>query len=181
MGYWATRGLRGSSLEEIINRTNKEYFEDDLAVIQKIPTSIKPVEINSQKGIITLAYFDTKSTVDYVGNVQGIPICFDAKQTLKESLPIANIHPHQMAFMNKFNEQGGLSFLIVSFDSIQECYLLTLETLNKYWQDANDGGRKSIPLSAFDKNLRIRRSDNYLLHYLEAVSIYFNMKEKEDK
>ena len=28
---------------------------------------------------ITLAYFEQRSTVDYIGAVQGIPVCFDAK------------------------------------------------------------------------------------------------------
>ena len=29
---------------------------------------------------ITLAYFEQRSTVDYIGVVQGIPVCFDAKE-----------------------------------------------------------------------------------------------------
>ena len=80
MSYWSTRGLRGSNLEDMINRTNKAYLDDNLAVIQKIPTSITPVRLDNQRGVISLAYFDEKSTVDYVGNVQGIPLCFDAKE-----------------------------------------------------------------------------------------------------
>ena len=79
MGTWKTRGLRGSTLEELINRTNESYREKGLALIQKIPTPITPIEIDKASRHITLAYFDMKSTVDYIGAVQGIPVCFDAR------------------------------------------------------------------------------------------------------
>ena len=81
MGYWNTRGLRGSSLEELINFTNDFYRQKGLALLQKIPTPITPIQVDNQKRIIKLAYFDKQSTVDYMGVVQGIPICFDAKET----------------------------------------------------------------------------------------------------
>ena len=42
MATWNSRGLRGSTLEELINRTNEQYREKGLALIQKIPTPITP-------------------------------------------------------------------------------------------------------------------------------------------
>ncbi len=92
---WNTRGLRGSTLEELINMTNDAYANRNLAVIQKIPTPIKPVKIDSENKTVTLAYFEQKSTVDYIGAVQGIPVCFDAKETTRRMLPIQNIHEPQ--------------------------------------------------------------------------------------
>lgn len=77
-----------------------------MALIQKVPTPIKPINIDKGKGVITLAYFDQKSTVDYIGVAQGVPLCFDAKETTKESLPLANIHLHQITFMEDFVKQG---------------------------------------------------------------------------
>ena len=77
MGTWNTRGLRGSTLEDLINRTNDSYREKNLALIQKVPTPITPIEIAKESRHITLAYFEKKSTVDYIGAVQGIPVCFD--------------------------------------------------------------------------------------------------------
>ena len=74
--------------------------------------------------MITLAYFDEKSTVDYMGSVQGIPVCFDAKETAQKNLPIANIHEHQIEFMDKFMLQGGLSFILVNFTQCDKFYLL---------------------------------------------------------
>ena len=66
MGTWNSRGLRGSALEELINRTNEQYREKGLALIQKIPTPITPIKIDKEKRHITLAYFDQKSTVDFM-------------------------------------------------------------------------------------------------------------------
>ena len=47
-----------------------------LALIQKIPTPITPVRMDKDHRQITLAYFDQRSTVDYIGAVQGIPVLF---------------------------------------------------------------------------------------------------------
>ena len=33
MGTWNTRGLRGSTLEELINRTNEQYLEKNLVFL----------------------------------------------------------------------------------------------------------------------------------------------------
>ena len=35
MGTWNSRGLRGSTLEDMINQTNECYLEKGLALIQK--------------------------------------------------------------------------------------------------------------------------------------------------
>ena len=83
MPTWKSRGLRGSALEDMINYTIEQYSTKKLALIQKIPTPIKPINIDQETRHITLAYFDQKSTVDYIGAVQGIPICFDAKASGK--------------------------------------------------------------------------------------------------
>ena len=172
MGYWNTRGLRGSTLEEMINLTNDIYRGKKLALIQKIPTPINPLKLNSADRTITLAYFEQKSTVDYIGVVQGIPVCFDAKETGRKSLPVQNIHRHQIEFMDDFQKQQGLAFLIVHFRVFGEYYYLPFDILKSYWQDAAAGGRKSVPYSEFDKGLLIRSKDGYLLHYLEAVDAY---------
>lgn len=111
MATWNSRGLRGSTLEDLINRTNEKYMENGLALIQKIPTPITPINIDKENGQITLAYFDQKSTVDYIGAVQGIPVCFDAKECTKDTFALQNIHEHQVEFMRLFEKQGGIAFL----------------------------------------------------------------------
>ena len=112
MPTWKSRGLRGSALEDMINRTNEKYAEAGLALIQKIPTPITPIRMDKESRHITLAYFDQKSTVDYIGAVQGIPVCFDAKECAVDTFSLQNIHDHQVDFMQKFEKQGGVAFFL---------------------------------------------------------------------
>ena len=57
MGTWNSRGLRGSTLEDMVNRTNEWYLEKNLALMQKIPTPITPVRMDKEHRQITLALF----------------------------------------------------------------------------------------------------------------------------
>ena len=178
MGYWNTRGLRGSAFEEMINMTNDVYKQRHVAIIQKIPTPITPIKLDKEHGQITLAYFDRQSTVDYIGAVQGIVVCFDAKETHEKRLPLQNIHEHQVEFMEHFEEQGGISFLLVHFSCTDEYFYLPFCVLKKYWHDAENGGRKSVPYSAFEAKYLLCSSDGYPLNYLEGVNTY--LAEKKD-
>lgn len=170
MGYWNTKGLRGSTLENMINLTNDVYRERNLAIIQKVPTPITPVKIDKIKRTITLAYFEQKSTVDYIGAVQGIPVCFDAKETSLKSLPLQNIHKHQIEFMESFTNQKGIAFLLVHFVLFSEYFYLPFEDLKKHWLRSQSGGKKSIPYKNFNKDLIITGKNGYYIHYLEALS-----------
>ena len=115
MPTWKSRGLRGSALEDMINYTIEQYSTKKLALIQKIPTPIKPINIDQETRHITLAYFDQKSTVDYIGAVQGIPICFDAKESAVDTFPLQNIHEHQVKFMQAMEEQNGIAFILLYY------------------------------------------------------------------
>lgn len=177
MGYWNTRGLRGSGLEELINMTNDVYKQKNLAIIQKIPTPITPVRISEDGRNITLAYFEKQSTVDYIGAVQGIPVCFDAKETNLKNLPLNNIHQHQIDFMEGFINQNGIAFLLVYFKTYDEYFLLPFEVLKTYYDNAQRGERKSIPYSAFDQKLKIFNKNGCVIHYLDTLNTYLTMKE----
>ena len=60
MATWNSRGLRGSTFEELINHTNEVYSDNSLCLIQKVPTPITPINIDKETRHITLAYFDKK-------------------------------------------------------------------------------------------------------------------------
>lgn len=169
MGTWNTRGLRGSTLEDLINHTNDSYREKHLALIQKIPTPITPIEIDKASRHITLAYFDQKSTVDYIGTVQGIPVCFDAKECAAKTFPLQNIHPHQIQFMKEFEEQGGISFIILYYTGMNEMYYLPFDQVFAFWERMEAGGRKSFTYDEVDKQWRIRTYRDMLVHYLEEI------------
>ena len=169
MGTWNSRGLRGSTLEDFINLSNDKYLQENLALIQKIPTPIKPLKIDQQTRHITLAYFDQKSTVDYIGVVQGIPVCFDAKECATDTFPLQNIHPHQIAFMENFEKQNGISFIILYFSKYNEFYYLPFSDIIKFWKRAQNGGRKSFTYEEVNKNFQIHSSQGVMIHYLEAL------------
>lgn len=144
MATWNSRGLRGSTLEDLINRTIEKYREHGLALLQKIPTPITPIKIDKEHRHITLAYFEQKSTVDYIGAVQGIPVCFDAKECATDTFALQNIHEHQVEFMKDFEKQGGVSFLLIYYTHRDEFYYLTYQKLKEFWERKENGGRKSF-------------------------------------
>ncbi len=169
MATWKSRGLRGSVLEEMINRTNEKYEENGLALIQKIPTPITPIDINHKTKQITLAYFDKKSTIDYMGAVQGYPICFDAKECAAERFSLANIHPHQVDFMEKYEAQGGISFFLIHFTGIDRFYYLRLCELLVFWERQQEGGRKSFNISELNPDYFIEGDNGPIIPYLDYV------------
>lgn len=178
MGYWNSMGLKGNSFEEMINFTNEFLKKKGAAIIQKIPTPITPVEISRDKRTITLGYFDKKSTVDYIGVASGIALAFDAKETAQKSLPLQNVHEHQIEFMRRFKESGGVSFLIVNFSEKGEIFILPFEVLDKFYTEAKKGGRKSIPYAAFDKKYMAEIKLGGIIDYITPLNIYLrDLKE----
>ncbi|MCL1788581.1 MAG: Holliday junction resolvase RecU [Defluviitaleaceae bacterium] len=170
MAYWNTRGLRGSAFEELVDMTNQLYAQKELAIIQKIPTPITPVAVDNKSRTITSAYFEKKSTIDFIGVAQGLPICFDAKETRQQNLPLKNIHAHQIEFMEAFRKQQGVSFLLVHFMAKSEVFLLPSEELAKFHKEALAGGRKSIPYEAF--RYVVPNKNGFPVHYLVAINEY---------
>lgn len=169
MATWNSRGLRGSTLEELINRTNEQYREKGLALIQKVPTPITPIRIDQEHRHITLAYFDKKSTVDYIGAVQGIPVCFDAKECQTEVFPLANIHEHQLLFMQEFEKQKGVAFLLLYFAEKNIFYYLRLRELEIFWRRREEGGRKSFRMDELDRSFFLEGEQGVLVPYLEGL------------
>lgn len=169
MSTWSSRGLRGSTLEEMVNRTNEQYREKGLALIQKVPTPITPIKIDKESHHITLAYFEQKSTVDYIGAVQGIPVCFDAKECKTDAFPLANVHPHQIAFMKDFEKQEGIAFLLLYF-SARECYYyLRLSEFLTFVERAEQGGLKRFRFDELDQDFILHQKHGVLIPYLEGI------------
>lgn len=170
MASWNTRGLRGSMLEEAINITNERYRREHLALVQKIPTPITPMEIDKEKHHITLAYFEQKSTVDYIGTVQGIPVCFDAKECATDTFPLQNVHNHQMEFMKDFEMQEGIAFFLIHFSKSDVYYYVPYREMLFFWNRANNGGRKSVRRDELKESTVISVTGEVFIHYLENIS-----------
>ncbi|MBE5892299.1 MAG: Holliday junction resolvase RecU [Lachnospiraceae bacterium] len=176
MSTWNSRGLRGSTLEDMINRTNEKYAENGLALIQKVPTPITPIKMDKEKRQITLAYFEQKSTVDYIGAVQGYPVCFDAKECAVDTFSLQNIHEHQMEFMRKFEAQGGISFFLIFYSHKDLFYYLPYEMMRFFWDRAQEGGRKSFRFEELNPGYVLPKKHGILVPYLDMLQ-----KDLEDR
>lgn len=168
--------MRGSTLEDLINRTNEKYLENGLALIQKIPTPITPIKMDKEHRHITLAYFEQKSTVDYIGVVQGIPVCFDAKECAVDTFSLQNIHAHQVKFMEEFEKQGGIAFFLIYYTAKDIFYYLPYEMLRYFWDRAQEGGRKSFRYEELNPDYLLPKKSGVLVPYLEIMK-----KDLEDR
>ena len=145
--------------------------------MQKIPTPITPVEFDAESRTIKLAYFEQKSTVDYIGAVQGIPVCFDAKECAVDTFTLANIHEHQVAFMEEFERQGGVAFFIIHYTHKDLFYYLTFKKLKTFWQRHEDGGRKSFRFEELDEDFFIHPRPGLFVPYLDLLQKDLNLRE----
>ena len=140
-----------------------------LCLIRKVPTPIKPVELSSDHSQITLAYFDKKSTVDYIGAVQGIPVAFDAKECATDTFPLANIHTHQMQFMEDFEKQQGIAFFLLYFSHRDIFYYLRFFDVKIFWNRMEEGGRKSFKFDELDENFFFESPNGLWVPYLKPM------------
>ena len=138
---------RGMSFESMINDTNEHYLSNNIAIIHKkpIPIQIVKVDYPSRSGaVIKEAYYKVPSTTDYNGIYKGKYIDFEAKETRnKTSFPLSNIHSHQIQHLIDIKNHGGISFLLLFFQSKDEIYLLETKYLEEFFI-RSQSGRKSI-------------------------------------
>jgi len=177
MALWNSRGLRGSVLEETINFTIEKLRAQNLALIQKIPTPITPIDIDKSTRHITLAYFDKKSTVDYLGVVQGLPVCFDAKECSGDTFALQNVHEHQVEYMRDFEKQEGVAFLIIYFSAADKYYYMRFKELEGFWNRSLQGGRKSFRRDELDERFYLGEIKNNVLPFLNAIQLDLDERE----
>jgi len=172
----------GMTLESDIEVTNRYYLDHGIAVIHKKPTPIQVVNVSypaRNKAKIIEAYYKTPSTTDFNGIYKGKYIDFDAKETnSKTSMPLKNVHPHQIEHLRAVDQQGGIAFLIVHFKYYNEYFLLPFSVLASYWDTQNEKtGRKSIPYKIFkEQAYLINFSFQPRLDYLSIINQYFLSK-----
>lgn len=169
------RGLRGSELENWINYTLDVYKNSSLCLIQKIPTPIKPIKLSDDHSQITLAFFEKKSTVDYIGAVQGIPVCFDVKECSRDLFSLYNIHNHQYEFMKNMESQNGISFIIIYFSHRDIFYYLRYSQLSSFIEKKDLIGKKSFKLEELDKEFFFREK-NSIIPFLDLLKQDIEMR-----
>ena len=107
--------------------------------------------------------------MDYIGAVQGIPVCFDAKECRTDTFPLQNIHEHQVKFMEDFEKQGGVSFFLISFTARDEFYYLRLKKLKEFWLRAKEGGRKSFRYEELEPDFFLEKGRGVFVPYLDGL------------
>lgn len=174
----------GATLEKDVEETNLYYLETNRAVIYKKPTPIQVVNVSypsRNKAKIVEAYYRTPSTTDFNGIYKGYYLDFDCKETKSAtSIPLANVHAHQIEHLKRITEAGGIGFLIIYFKAHDEYYYLPFDVLYEYYSNSLKGGRKSIPYKTFQKRAYlIKFSLNPRLDYLSVIDEHIISKLKK--
>lgn len=73
--------------------------------------------------------------MDYIGVVQGIPVCFDAKECKSDNFSLQNIHEHQFRFMTDFEKQDGIAFILLYFTHRDEKYYIPYRDVKDLWRE----------------------------------------------
>ena len=179
MATWKTRGLRGSAFESLINSTNEYYRSKGLALVQKIPTPITPLKFDSERKLITEAYFEKDSTVDYIGVVQEVPVAFDAKECKTDTFSMQNIHEHQYRFMEDFEKQGGVAFVLILFTERNDMYYLRFKELKTYYERIEkEGHAKNFKYMELDDDYFLKSDGPAMVPYL--VGLNMDLQERDD-
>lgn len=155
----------GMQLEHEIEASNRSYMLKGIAIVQKVATPFKP--IRDKQGNFSKLIPEKKSTVDFIGCLNGRGLAFDAKETNRPSFPLANVHDHQTRYLLRYRNCGGYAFLLVPFVKQRETFILPIKGFIKWVDAVPNGGRKSIPYEWFQINCETVKSRNgILLDYL---------------
>jgi recombination protein U len=160
----------------MINFTNERYREKGLALMQKVPTPIIPTEFDKHSRHITMAYFGQKSTVDFIGAVQGLPVCFDAKECAKDTFALSNVHAHQLTFAKDFEKQGGIAFFLIYFVHRNVVYYMRTAEMDAFCSRAVTG-RKSVRFDELDNEFFIKGMKGMFVPYLDAINADLDKRE----
>lgn len=165
----------GMQFESDVTKSCDFYREKGLCDIYKRPTPIKVVKMSkTHPGQIEEAYFEEKSTTDYVGIYKGRYIDFECKETIHETIPYHMIRPQQYRHLENIIRLGGIGFFLVSFKRIQEVYLMPAKfILDVQKNNPHQGYKYDFFVS---NGIKVERS--YLPPYklLDAIDTAFHLE-----
>lgn len=132
---------RGKVLETIVEMVNRKHLIYNAARIDKVPTPMKKVGKE--------AFYSSKSTVDFVGVVDGGKmIAFDAKQVSSGSrFSLKRVEPHQMEYLKDVYHFGGIAFILIWFCESDKFYKLHYFEILTLLKD----GKKSVNEKAIEE------------------------------
>ena len=170
----AIKSNMGMHFEADIEKCCDFYREKGVADIYKRPTPIRIVKMSKEHpGMISEAYFQEKSTTDFVGIYKEKYIDFECKETIHDRVPYSMIREQQYRHLAFILKLGGIGFFLVSFKNAQEVYLMKAQVI---LDKVKDGSHPGFPRPFFKENgTLIQRS--YLPPYklLEAIDEAFKL------
>jgi recombination protein U len=91
---------------------------------------------------------ESRAEPDYGGCVapSGRAIFYDAKSTQRELLDFDNLHPHQVAFLERTAACGAIAGFLVEFAAHRRAFFLPIQVLTKFRAVMT---RKSVPYGFF--------------------------------
>lgn len=166
-----TYANRGKLFENALIATNNGYLARKMGHIIKLEPPVQITQNLPSNKVI--GFKKEKGFVDFCGMAHGRGIAFDAKET-KEStrFPLGNIKAHQMRSLELWLDMGGISFFLIYFAKLDECYFVSYLQVKEWWDKAQAGGRKSIPYEYFLLHCDLVKSGRGVpFDYLKCIGI----------
>ncbi|MFR2407972.1 MAG: Holliday junction resolvase RecU [[Clostridium] symbiosum] len=110
---------------------------------------------------ITMAYFDQKSTVDYIGAPFRAYPSVLTPRNVRFPLPLQNVHAHQVEFMREFEAQGGGLYHPLFLRQKMRCIIFPSPNLTRSSR-MQKGGRKSFTYEELDKSGKSEASATFM-------------------
>lgn len=145
----ADHAHRGADFERELEAVHEYYLLCGIADIVKNPSSwifCGHAEYNRLKeqnpGLVALdgnrrPMKRARSNVDFSGGNADLAFCFDAKQVKGKSLPLSNVHAHQVLRLRRSAKCGVVAGLMVKFSDVDRVFFLgaaQLEAKYEGWQ-----------------------------------------------
>ena len=89
-----------------------------------------------------------------------------------------NIHTHQIEFMEKFEKQEGISFILLYYTHLDEAYYLPYRDIKKFYERSEGGERKSFRIEEIDRSYKIRSYQGVPMHFLEMLNHDLEQREQ---
>lgn len=136
---------KGSEFEAMIEKANRVYADNSIALIQKVAT---PTAIHGNK-----MFFQRKSTVDFVGIVDGgRMVAFDAKSCAMSSFRLSRIKKHQMQYVLDVIRLGGIGFFLIWMQVQKKVYMLI--PTSRFMLECWDKGKDTFKIADLDEYCR---------------------------
>jgi recombination protein U len=133
---------KGMYLEMLLNNWCELLCGTGRGIINKVPVNYDLLEV---KNNIISGVIKSNNNCDYIGIYNGQYVEFEAKETEKETFPLANIKPHQLKKLTQVAQCGGIAFVVIYFHQYNRFFAVTITALTTL-------ATKKIPLSWLEEN-----------------------------